>query len=662
MKKIKTLILSSVVAVQSMGILPAQAIEIENAWTISHYGAFADDTGKYSAEITDTSVYDGSKALYVKCPESQKNEENYIEITNTLKETLTEETYTLKFYAKKSNKSVHGEVFVGDMSFSVSDMTEQSVEAPYDGSTWKEYSITFDYTGDSQNKLGFRFFEKIQSYAIDNVSLTKTGASANFVGDEGFEDYFEGLSQEVYDRTGYVPTNVKDYPGNNQIVLMWTNPTSEDLSDVKLYEMTDGGDTLVTDELSVTAGGAVSYSVTGLADKTSHQYKIVFSFTGKADTVWYVGSKADATKEFSIGSWTMYRHYNNDVGVAKGSVEVDESESYSGNASVKFVCDMPTIQPNVFIRLNQNLNMTSGKKYKVSFWAKGDNVTFLKAYPEGAKYDNSEEKVPGFAGDVDWTHYEYEYTYAGKRNIMFIVEQQADAIWIDDVECYELDDEGNPTGTNLVYDSGFEGIKSSVTTKVSDLTAESELDTMTLSWKIPSGDYAGANIYQKVFDEYEYRGTLNKDISELKIGGLDMGSEYSFRIAALNSSGVEGEAQEITAKVEVPDYIINQPILKKDGEVVFEISGAGNYRVTIPGKNNGFENGFEFEQLVAVYNGKRMEKLYSSKINVPQKHPYASYTENVCEFTISEDGDYSVEVYVIDARGNLNLFYRPLFY
>lgn len=662
MKKIKTMVIFALVAVQLLGIADVRAVSVENAWKISYYGTFADDTEKYNAEITDASVYDGGKALYVKCPSASKDKQNYIEITNTLKDNLTQNSYTLKFYAKKSNKSVHGEVFVGDKEISVDDMTEIAVTSPNDGSAWKEYSITFDYTGESMNTAGFRFFEKVQSYAIDNVSLIKSGDTANLIDDEGFEDWFDGLNNDVYDRTGYLPANVKSYPGRKQIALIWTNPTSADLRAVKLYEITDGGEVLISDNLSAVSGATVTYAVTGLTDKTNHQYKLVFSFDGKDDTVWYIASKADETTEFSIGSWTMYRHYNSDVGISKGSVTVDGGEAHTGSASVKFVCDMPTVQNNVFLRLNQHIGMTSGKKYRISFWAKGKNVTYLKAYPEGTKYDSGEEKVSGFSGDIDWTKYEYDYTYSGKNNIMFIVEQSAEAIWLDDVECYELDDDGNPTGSNLVYDSGFEGIKSAAVAKVSDLTAQSELDSVTLKWKIPSGDYAGAAVYQKVFGEYEYRGTLNADISELKIDGLDMGSEYSFKIAAINSGGVEGEAQEVTVEVKIPDYIVNRPVLKKDGAVVSEISGKGNYTVTVSAKNNGFEDGFEFEQLVAVYDGKRMEKLYSKKQTVPQKHAYASYTDNVCEFSITEDGDYSVEVYVIDSRENLNLLNKPVFY
>ncbi|MGN0178149.1 MAG: hypothetical protein ACI4DY_01740, partial [Monoglobaceae bacterium] len=247
--------------------------------------------------------------------------------------------------------------------------------------------------------------------------------------------------------------------------------------------------------------------------------------------------------------------------------------------------------------------------------------------------------------------------------LLLFYEGYAESIWIDDVECYELDENGEKIGDNMVVNGDFEGLLKAEEASIRSLSATEENGGATLTWKNGGAKFGGVDIYQKVFDNYEYRGTLNDGISLLKMSGLDPGGEYSFRLVPFNTDRVSGSGAEVSLTTLVPEIDINKPSLTLDGKTVREIKGAGRYKLSISAKNNVLDEGLKYEVIAALYDkDDTLIGVSSAAANVLKRPERAPYSTKEIYIDVPEDEGSYLEVYVIDSRETLNRFYDTVVY
>lgn len=111
----------------------------------------------------------------------------------------------------------------------------------------------------------------------------------------------------------------------------------------------------------------------------------------------------------------------------------------------------------------------------------------------------------------------------------------------------------------------------------------------------------------------------------------------------------------------IPDYEVLAPVLKKGTEVVSQISEAGEYTVSVAAKNNALEQGISVEVIVAVFNSAgEMVNLCHDKEVVAVTEPTAPDTRLSVSF--SAEAGYSAEVYVLNNRQDIDLYYNPIGY
>ena len=68
---------------------------------------------------------------------------------------------------------------------------------------------------------------------------------------------------------------------------------------------------------------------------------------------------------------------------------------------------------------------------------------------------------------------------------------------------------------------------------------------------------------------------------------------------------MEGKAEDITVSVPMADYIVNKPVLKKDGMKVNTLSGGGEYVLSVSAKNNAVEEGLTYEAVAVLYDSEK---------------------------------------------------------
>lgn len=673
MKKIYAFLTAAVMILQSFTAFAADEI----GWDVNLIGQTNIDTSKYfamrSTEAEQIHCYDGSDALFVKYPGSTKSDTDYLLVTNTMKEsTVAEEEYTLTFYIKGSKSSEYQEIMLGNEILTnfkaLNSSATKITNAPSGQTAWYEMKYTFTAKS-AENKLSFRFYGGTTTAAIDNVSLINADGE-DLIENGGFEEALnegDGAGEAEYDQTPYTPSILLATPRDSQIILNWKNPSSDKLVKISVYDITDGEENLLTDELNTTKSKSVFYPIKSLTNGASYQYKIVYSFSDKGDFAYYLGASPSGTEFEYYGAWTFNRRLIGAAGYCPAELNIDNNVAHSGNSSVHIVSNIDRtnyadFKSNIFTSPTNSIKgIEVGKKYRVSFWAKGENVTGV---PE---VNISQVPFDGHAnnfcydivGTYDWKQLSYTYTCnkSGANTIRFDIADPAANLWIDDVEVYELDETGNiaENAENLIEDGGFEGLTNNTVGEITKLSAMSGMGKLNLTWKNPSDNYQKAEIYEKYFDKYLYRGTIAKNAESIELTSLKNGTEYTFRLVPVNAANIKGKPVEVTATVELPDYETGEVILKKEGMEVNGLSGMGTYSIMFSVKNNTLEDGMPVEQFVAVYDGNNvLYKVFSTQKTVKKTGLNKAYTTITTTFDIP-DNNYTAEYFVFDGRNTLNI-------
>jgi len=682
MKKKIAYLLTSVLLFQTAGYMSVQAADSDNSWKISYYGEFEDEAERetYVADITNAAAYDGDMSLNVKCPLSRYDENSRIEISNTLMSNLETGNYTLEFYARKNSKSLDGEVHIGDTVISMADMNIAAVDAPSGEDGWKKYSYSFDYTAKSTSDFSFVFNYRIISYTIDEISLVLTGTDVNLIGDPGFEQYFDESTiddkEEAYDTQPYQAKTFMYTKLNDGVSISWKNPSTDTLSEIQVYNISSGELVLVSDEIPTDPERVVYFIEKGLISGMDYTYKIVFSYTDKEDYIYYMGGQpSPKVSSMKFGAWTFENEMGGAAGYTPSNAYIDTTEAHSGEASFKMYMNSSLLSSdgmagNIFMKLWQTVPLEAGKTYKIGFWIKGEEVgsnvcANMRFDLFNGMYGRD---VVGSKGTYDWKYVEYRYTYglddAHDQNIFLMhYEGYAKGIWVDDVECHEVNEDDEAIGENLFINSGFEELNKAATAEIQKLTAEPVNNGISFSWKNVGSDCCGINIYQKIFDEYEYRGTLESGITAFTMTSLEPGAEYTFKFVPYNTEYLEGESVEITQKTLIADYIIDMPVLTYGGIETDNISNAGTYKISVSAKNNALEDGLDFEIIAFLYNADNTPvKAYSTKASVVKRHEKAPYTTKSLLVNVPEGNGQYMEVYVLDSRGSLSRYYDTVIY
>jgi len=180
-------------------------------------------------------------------------------------------------------------------------------------------------------------------------------------------------------------------------------------------------------------------------------------------------------------------------------------------------------------------------------------------------------------------------------------EKTIDALWLDDIELYEMDGNKMPSGENLVKNGDFEESGSpKVQECVTDFSAQSLELAAKLSWSDADGNVV---IYKIDGEKYIKIAEIDPQYKEAVISGLEADKEQEFALKVVSGNLNDSECR--TNKV--------TPTKKKveTGETEI-IEGATNVTVKRSFKNNFAGDGYTVEMIVALFENNVMTKIISS--------------------------------------------------
>ena len=273
-----------------------------------------------------------------------------------------------------------------------------------------------------------------------------------------------------------------------------------------------------------------------------------------------------AVETKNMGSWKIKYTYTNDETRAlldsehtdPSSWKPDGGDTYSegnrglsliykGSASGTYVSAVTAIDGSW---------VKPGKKYCLKFKRRSYMAHSSTVKITGGVTEEVSSDVNIDWGE-NWTEYSYEFTANDSGDDINIevrftrgnADYNGARLFLDEVSCYMLDDEGNPTGENLIVNGGFENEITNVSKAkdVENVSAIGKIGSAELSWTNPDdSNFLKAKIYIADGSEIREIKTLKKGETGYTVTGLENGKEYTFIIVSLDNEFVESAGTRVS--------------------------------------------------------------------------------------------------------------------
>ena len=473
----------------------------------------------------------------------------------------------------------------------------------------------------------------------------------------GYEEdgEFIALIREDFevDASDYEPVNFIMAPGVSCRSVSWVNPNVQNISKIELWRIEESGDTLITDDLNTSGGARQAVQI-----ESCRLVKGIFYFDDGKVIEMFAAVDNTTLYGTSIPNWGFGLNQQGDFKYNPAVFRVDETISATddGTASAKFISNHESKVAHTFISaFNKTFNAEEGKRYEFSVMLKAEGAADNIELTIGSAglFDGQDNKsVSGTSGSYNWKKLSYFYTppSEGQKQISINIPYAARGFWIDDMEMYEVDENNERISENLIMNGDISDYSIPEGT-FKNLKAVGGDRKITLSWKNDTG-YDSIWIYEKVGDEWFWRGSVSNATSSITFTNLGREQEYTYKLTPVTKFGVSRDEEIISAETKMLDYEIIEPVF-----VGAEHLKIGENTLEMTVKNNKVEDGVPVEMLIGIYKDNVLKSIVSDR-NFVEKSDYDDEPVKLSgTFEIGNDGEYEVRVMVIDSRTGLNSYF-----
>lgn len=336
---------------------------------------------------------------------------------------------------------------------------------------WTRYEAEYTAKSTGTAFIGI-LAQGVQQCYIDDFAMyaKDDAAKTNIISNGSFENVKAVETERLINPICY------PVQAGGALNLTWTNPTNANISSIKIS--VDGTE---QEGLTVNTQSDAfnSILIDGLTNGNEYKIKIVSTVDGKEYTdnlsgapynmgtyqwlLGYIGNRPS-------GSWKVHKR-DNGSNYANFNVSLDYNEKFDGDCSFRMNANLPETQSNIYPGIEQTVEgLERGRLYQLKFRYKADGVTKIgidnRTVLAGASNYTVKKTVAPTNGiwqteTVDIMDYDnvYEYDSAEKyrADIYIYSDQMVGTLWIDNVELYEVDSDGDVVdSTNLLKDGGFE--------------------------------------------------------------------------------------------------------------------------------------------------------------------------------------------------------------
>lgn len=597
---------------------------IPDSWEIGYKNAYKIDTGVNYMQATSAVSYSGENSLEICYPLGDQGDGTAIYFRNYSVSGLEPADYELSFVIRETSRTPlcvrlesDGKIVSKEFKWPIG-YTRTNL-----GDGWYRYTATFKET-DINNQLSqiyFEQFDRIETPVyLDDLTFTRSGETENLIANGGFESVY--IPSEI---DKYEPSNVMVCVRNKMILTpSWTNPQT-DAEAIRLYDVTDGKNTLLSEDFDTGAGEINHFKYENLTPDKEYSFRIDFDFGDKGIKEFYTyGATNVLYNSYQMGGWAASYGYGSEYGYTPVWIGIDTAEKRSGSGSMRIKSNIDG-ESGLMMEINIGFSnkFVENKRYLVSFWAKGRNVSGNAML---LRMENSPILTLGAVSD-EWKQFSAVYDTtptpievpSTSGCLKFWVNKSMGDLWIDDMEVYEIDENFNVIGDNLVSDpdvAGFEkDADASVPPPVKKASAEALSRSAVLKWTNPaSSSVKNINIYEVIDGEYALRAVVPPTKSEITLTNLENDRQYTYVLRTVSKFDVESEPVEVTVEPKTPETEILA--VKLNGGQEKLRPGTNNFEVEV--FNNFGAVPFDVELIVGLFknDGREMVELASDPVTL----------------------------------------------
>ena len=421
----------------------------------------------------------------------------------------------------------------------------------------------------------------------------------------------------------------------NIATVTWENPQDEDFLYNEIYRTYQDEKILVAElkkgettyNVDVTGGGGYIF--------TLRSYYKCGMYGEKEIELW-----RNMTTTTVFPGWNL--QIDDKAYKFRGEYRIDSQDAYDGNYSAYFRVDH-ALESYVYMCLTRDVQLEGEKRYCFSYWFKSEDYGkdssrfsfFDFAINDRQKVVISDTENP----NGEWHNVKayYNSAAAATKRIQIWIECYG-SLWLDNIEVYEVDEENNKIGENLLTggsnktDGSFESAEfSKKPDKPEGCVAEAKFRGADISWKNDK-DIDSVRIYKGE----ELLMTVPYSKGKAEITGLDYGQNV-LKICNVSKYGAESERVGVT--VNTLAYSVSIPKFSKTS------ISKGDLKTSVNIANDGTED-VKIALITVLYNGKKLEKMdfVSADVGTGEEKEL-SVTINIPN---TPGADYSVAAYVWD--------------
>ena len=545
----------------------------------------------------------------------------------------------------------------GDGWFYVSNMNIGETDGD-----WTKYTMNFTVpSGGTVGELGISSRGWARGWYLDDISIVAQGDDTNLLTNGGFEGTESGGGPEVpegptyteayeeyfqgWARNGGVTSNTTSvfacvtneiaHSGNNSVVLKHTDSTQSGYMQIQQTS------------LSISEGTyTLSFWVAG--EVNGQQVIWIKPGTTTANGDWLLINSA-ATGE-TEGDWTKYSTTFN---VASGNTVTELTIGTNGNTNGLYLDDISIVAQG------DDTNLLTNGGFEGTESGGGPEV------PEGPTYTEAyEEYFQGWARNGGVTSnttsvfacVTNEIAHSGNNSVVLKHTDSTQSGYMQIQQTSLSISEG--TYTLSFWVAGEVNGQQVIWIKPGTTTANGD-------WLLINSAATG----ETEGDWTKYSTTFNvasgNTVTELTIGTNGNTNGLYLDDISIVAQGddtnllTNGGFEERNSDVPVGD-VVKEVVLKKNGQRMDNLSGQGNYNVTLVVDNYAVENKLDVEQFVAIYDedGVLYDKVYSTDATIEKATANGAFSKIETSFVLPE-GNFTVEYFVFDGRDTLNIVGTP---
>ena len=606
-------------------------------------GSFAEESLRYYARYNDTESIDGWTVQISDVPDFGITSEDSADgsfsvyfnregetadnIYRLLRYGIVEKdkSYRIGFWFKTSGYE-DGSSFKYD-DIETGGQKEIVIGGEYPDGEWYHIEQEFTAAAAGSKAAAVNIYSKGKIY-IDKFTFEEIDASGNVI-NVLFDDTFEedlGVGNLTAVRNGSVAE------------LSWTNPLAEGFLYNEVYKVYNDKKTLLAElregetsyNAAINAGGGYKFIIRSCYDGGIY---------GETETEFW----RNLTDTSIIPGWSIdvcdintYK-FRGDYGITK-------KEAYDGQYSAYFTFNH-AVESNVYLALFRDISLEAGKKYCFSYWFKtedydenGGGRIMIQDHALGdrQKITVGADEYPN--GEWHNVRYFYDSPSASTKRIQIWFDSFG-TLYLDNLEVYEVDENNQRIGENLIVgsdsktDGSFESESfSQKPGKPADAVLTPLFRGFDTSWAVEEGAADKIRVYngEEMLSECSYAD------GKVTVRGLPFG-DYELDICSVSAYGVESDKVKLIGKT--LSYSVTDPEFSR-GTIA-----KGNISTKLKAANDGEEE-LNVTLIAALYNKNKLEKIDFVKAVLKT----GEEKELTVDIEVPElaGGEYSVAAYAWD--------------